>query len=78
MAARQHVDSKWSISYLRISPIGVEYYVDREVHATAASVTCSCSEQQPEAKQEIYSIPNSERQPGSLYKVVRTAILNPP
>jgi hypothetical protein len=43
----------------RISPIGVEYCVDREVHTTAgqeASATSSCSEPQPEAKQEIFSI----------------------
>jgi hypothetical protein len=34
--------------------------VDQEVHATAgqeAGATCSCSDQQPGAKQEIHSIP---------------------
>jgi len=33
-----------------VSPIGVEYGVDREVHATAgqeAGATCSCSDWQP-------------------------------
>jgi hypothetical protein len=47
----------------RISPIGVEYCVGQEVHATAgqeASATCSCSEQQPEAMKEIYSIPTGK------------------
>jgi hypothetical protein len=43
--------------------IGGEYCVGREVHATAgqeASATSSCSESQPEAKQEIYSLPTGK------------------
>jgi hypothetical protein len=47
-----------------VFPVGVESGVDREVHATAgqeAGATCSCSDQQPGAKQEIHSIPTGKR-----------------
>jgi hypothetical protein len=46
-----------------IFPICVECGVDREVHATAgqeAGATCSFSDRQPSAKQEIHSITTGE------------------
>jgi hypothetical protein len=53
--------STWAIR--AFLPIGVEYGVDREVHATAgqeADATCSFSYRPPGVKQEIHSIPTGK------------------